>query len=131
MSRSVFGRSLRPVEKYPPNQRALLKSLPAIDWAHKRGDLRAAARTPPGSLTSASGADLKGVIRDRLAYRAGRTVRLRLIAAAPAGDDQQVLVNPGRLGTGQAGEEGSRWTRGAPPEYRGRTSSSGVLRPGP
>ena len=69
-------------------------------------DLRAAARTPPGSLTGASGADLKGVIRDRLAHRAGRIVRLGPVVAAPAGDDQEVLVNPGRLGTGQAVKEG-------------------------
>jgi hypothetical protein len=46
------------------------------------------------------------VIVDRLARRAGRTVRLHLIAAAGAGDDQEVLVNPADLGAGQAGQEG-------------------------
>jgi len=46
------------------------------------------------------------VILDRLARRAGRTVRLGLAGAAGAGDDQEVLVNPGDFGAGQAGQEG-------------------------
>jgi hypothetical protein len=46
------------------------------------------------------------VILDRLVRQAGRAVRLHLVVAAPADDDQQVLVNPGNLGTGQAGQEG-------------------------
>src|SRR5260370_16275200 len=29
-----------------------------------------------------------------------------MVVAAPAGDDEQVLVNPGDLGAGQAGQEG-------------------------
>ena len=41
-----------------------------------------------------------------LAQHTGWTVGLRLVVAASAGDDQQVLVNPGDLGAGQAGQEG-------------------------
>src|ERR1039458_5206658 len=65
----------------------------------------AAARTPLGSLAGEPGADLEGLILDRLARQAARTVRLRLVAAAPADDDQEVLVNPADLGAGQAGQE--------------------------
>ena len=61
---------------------------------------------PAGSLAGAPGADLGGVIVDRLARRAGRVVRLRLAGAAGAGDEQEVLVNPADLGAGQAGQEG-------------------------
>src|SRR5439155_1496169 len=47
----------------------------------------------------------RGPIVDRAARLAARTVRLVLGAAAAADDDQQVLVNPGDLGAGQAGQE--------------------------
>ncbi len=52
------------------------------------------------------GADLEGLILDRLVRQAGRAVRLGLVVAARGGDDQQVLVNPADLGAGQAGQEG-------------------------
>jgi len=43
---------------------------------------------------------------DRPGRPAARTVRLRLVVAACAGDDQEVFVNPADLGAGQAGQEG-------------------------
>src|SRR6266568_6598956 len=52
---------------------------------------------PARSLTGAPGADLEGRILDRLARQAARIVRLHLVAAAPADDDQEVLVNPADL----------------------------------
>jgi len=55
-----------------------------------------------GSLAGAPGADLEGLILDRLVRPAARAVRLHLVAAAPADDDQQVLVHPADLGAGQA-----------------------------
>ena len=57
-----------------------------------------------GAVTGVPGADLEGRFV-RPARRAARTVRLRLVAAAPGDDDQEVLVNPGDLGAGQAGQE--------------------------
>ena len=42
-------------------------------------DLRAAARTPLGSLTGVPGADLEGLILDRLVGQVGWTVRLRMV----------------------------------------------------
>ena len=60
---------------------------------------------PLGSLTSVPGADLEGLILDHLARPAARTVRFHLVAAGPADDDQQVLVNPADFGAGQAGQE--------------------------
>src|SRR5947209_8402608 len=72
---------------------AFSRSLPALQAT-------AAAR----SLTGAPGADLEILILARLARQAARTVRFCLVAAAPADDDQEVLVNPGDLGAGQAGQ---------------------------
>ena len=45
----------------------------------ERGDLRAVARTPLGSLTDAPGADLEGLILDRLVGQVGWTVRLHMV----------------------------------------------------
>src|SRR5713101_2142028 len=46
------------------------------------------------------------MIVDRLVRQAGLAVGLGMVTAACAGDDQEVLVNPGDLGAGQAGNEG-------------------------
>src|SRR6204780_3758490 len=58
-----------------------------------------------GSLGGGPGADPGGLIVARLAGQAAWTVRLCLVAQARAGDDQEVLVNPGDLRAGQAGQE--------------------------
>src|SRR5438067_715179 len=79
---------------------------PPTGWSGRGGCSWRAAGMPLGSLTGAPGADQGGPTLDRPARHAARAVRLRLVVAAPAGDDQEVLVNPGDLGAGQAGQEG-------------------------
>ena len=66
------------------------------------------AERPPGRLLEASPRPAliwRAWSMIRPARQAARTVRLYLVAAAPADDDQEVLVNPGDLGAGQAGQE--------------------------
>src|SRR6266851_7093894 len=89
-----------------PPMDALLKVAGSNRLGALRGGLRAAAGTPGGSLAGAPGGDLEGLALDRPARRAARAVGLCLVAAAAAGDDQEVLVNPADLGAGQAGQEG-------------------------
>ena len=61
------------------------------------------AERPPGRLLEASPRPAliwRAWSMIRPARQAARTVRLYLVAAAPADDDQEVLVNPGDLGAG-------------------------------
>jgi hypothetical protein len=73
-----------------------------LSWAAQssaRGRLDATS-----DLTGAPDADLGSLILDRPVRQAGWTAGLHLVAAAPVGDDQEVLVNPGDLRARQASQ---------------------------
>src|SRR2546425_403102 len=99
-----MGQGLARARAQPPMD-ALLKVAGGNRLGALRGGLRAAAGRSWGSLAGAPGADLEGLAGDGLVRRAGWAVGFCLVAA-PAGDDQEVLVNPADLGAGQAGQEG-------------------------
>src|SRR5690242_19530893 len=85
---------------------ALLKVAGSNGLGALRGGLRVAAGASWRSLAGALGTDLEGLAGAGLVRRAGWAVGCCLVAA-PAGEDEEVLVHPGHFRAGQGGQEGS------------------------